>query len=166
LNKLDCTINKSCRSTLGFLVHNCNLSVGGEVSHDNSGVHRVVVRRDILFCITSIELWSLILNSCLHFKTVGVSVEHTLTLSIFVCEVLSIFFFEELPVDGNIFSLVVSHDWDTIKFKIELDESFLVRRNGSSENCFVRVCVIVSSRGIKNKFLYSQDFAFEIIISC
>jgi len=98
VDELDGTIYKSCRSTLRFLVHNSNLShirtgVVVEVSHGNSGVHWVVVRGDILVC-AQIELWSFILNSCLHFKTVGVSIEHSFALSILVGEVSSIISFE------------------------------------------------------------------------
>ena len=108
-----------------------------------------------------IELWSLILDSCLHFKTIGVGVELSLTIGILVGEVLTILSFKEFPVDGDIFSLMVCHDWDTIKFKIELDKSSLEGRHGNSKNSFVRVDVSVTGGGVKNKLLLSQDTAKE-----
>jgi len=166
LDELDSTIDKSSRSTLRFLVHNGDLShvwtgVVVEVSHGNGGVYWIVVGGDVLVGVRKVELWSMILNSRLHFKTVGVGVENSLALRILVGKGSTILSVKELPVDGNIFSLVIMHDWDTIEFKIELDEATLVWGHSNSKNSFVGVDVIFSGWCVKNEFLLSQDFACE-----
>jgi len=95
LHELDSAWGKG-RCTLWPIVHDCEGSVRVDILHGDSRVYRVVVVRDVQIHIIEVLLevpsWSVVQNSLLHLKTVGVSEE-----SLIVIEVSNLKLSDDLP---------------------------------------------------------------------